>query len=703
MRTSSTVVLMHNAAILPEQTTLTVHEGEDVTLDVVTTNAGDFRWRFKGYIIVPDSRRKQSLTLENVQLNQAGVYKCFVAGNRWDAGNAIFLLHVIRCPAHRWGSECEHTCNECLNGGKCDADSGECVCPPGFNGTTCEHVLGSNRFGQDGSFSCDTLDDHSPGCRGKLFCLPDPFGCTCAAGFMGIDCTTECNPGTYGANCLQECHCSSPNICTNDTGECIDGTACQEGWTGVNCQVRRSPIQDVDDDASIPGTKSASSSITSATIPIVETTYATTQASTSTTAPTPATTTIPPQPDSSSAIASFFYTKVNNGEPTTLVCVVTGSPPPTSENISVTHAAGEDEGIVLLESTVYESTRTSRYQVIVSLDEVPQNFMCLLRIPGGESVSKYLAVSVYEPPSFVESNILVQEMTSYSITIRWTPWNENNDHGDGPVIGYRVYYNTPGQADIARASRDLIRDTTFTITNLTRDTEYDFRVTASREGPAGEGMYSSVATARTKCTAPSQAPVLSVRKRGQTFITLDWEVIPEGSWGCSALSRLEINVSTEGQNGFPRTLTFDATPITANMGELADCTTYNINAAFRNKDELGISSELFSVSTSLIRPASVEALQMSPSTTEIEVSWETSSSPCSPDYYIIRYSLYQKLACSSLETTPTEFEVNTNVKQYNNLVGLEPYSRYKIAVTAVNGAGQSEPTMGYSDTRPGRE
>ena len=91
---------------------------------------------------------------------------------------------------------------------------------------------------------------------------------------------------------------------------------------------------------------------------------------------------------------------------------------------------------------------------------------------------------------------------------------------------------------------------------------------------------------------------------------------------------------------------------------------------------------------------------MSPSTTQIEVSWELSSNLCSPDYYIIRYSVYQKLACLSPEDTLTEFEVNTNVTQYNNLVGLEPYSRYKISVTAVNGAGQSEPAIGYSDTTP---
>eukprot|EP00057_Strongylocentrotus_purpuratus_P022891 XP_011677365.1 PREDICTED: fibronectin-like [Strongylocentrotus purpuratus] len=305
-----------------------------------------------------------------------------------------------------------------------------------------------------------------------------------------------------------------------------------------------------------------------------------------------------------------------------------------------------------------------------------------------------------EPPSFLEANIIVLDVTSHSITIRWAPWNETYDRGDGPVIGYRVYYNTHEQDDIAKAPGHLIIDPTFTINNLTRDTEYDFRVTASREGPVGEGMLSSVAGARTKCTAPSEPPVLSVRNRGRTFITLHWEVIPEESWGCSALSGLEINVSTDGQNGLPRTLSFDTTAGTANIGQLEECTTYGINAAFRNKDGLGISSEILSASTSMIPPASVEALHTSPSTTQIEVSWELSSSLCSADYYIMRYSLYQKLACSSPETTPTEFELNTNVTQYN-LVGLEPYSRYQITVTAVNGAGQSEPTIGYSDTRPG--
>ena len=37
-----------------------------------------------------------------------------------------------------WGASCEQECPVCLNGGLCDADSGQCVCRPGFKGTHCE-------------------------------------------------------------------------------------------------------------------------------------------------------------------------------------------------------------------------------------------------------------------------------------------------------------------------------------------------------------------------------------------------------------------------------------------------------------------------------------------------------------------------------------------------------------------------------------
>ena len=82
------------ATVLPERPTLTVHVGEDVLIAVVTNmTKGDLQWRFNGAKMF-GSNGKQFIFLENVQLNQAGVYKCF-AEKKWDAENAIFLLHVI--------------------------------------------------------------------------------------------------------------------------------------------------------------------------------------------------------------------------------------------------------------------------------------------------------------------------------------------------------------------------------------------------------------------------------------------------------------------------------------------------------------------------------------------------------------------------------------------------------------------------------
>ncbi|XP_063962726.1 angiopoietin-1 receptor-like [Lytechinus pictus] len=520
---TSTIVLMHNATITPEQTTLTAHLGETVTILFNTDMMTDtLKWRFNGDLIY-GSKGKQSLTLENIQMDKAGLYKCFIQSHRWDADQqAIQLLHIIKCPAYRWGADCEQDCPECLNGGRCDADSGECVCPPGFSGTTCDQVLGSNRFGQNGSFSCDTSgDDHSLACRGKLFCLPDPFGCTCAAGFMGIDCTRECARGRYGANCLQECHCGPTNICKKDTGECMDGTTCADDWTGVNCQVRGSPSLDTGDDEVITDIAT-----TSLYAPIADTTLAPIPVTTIDTIP--ASTTETTQPVPSFEISSFQYSRVNHGNPTTFICVVKASPsPPALESISVTYTVnGQLTIIPRLNSTANETTRTSWYQATVRLDEMPKNFTCLFRGPDEMILaSQDLAVYVFEPPNFNEANILVRESTSQSITIRWSAWNGNYDYGDGPVIGYHVYYNTNGQSDLVRASQNIISNTTYHITGLVHDRQYDIRVTALREGEGGEGSYSSPITKRTSCIAPSTAPVLSLRGQTQSSISLSWEVI----------------------------------------------------------------------------------------------------------------------------------------------------------------------------------
>ena len=48
--------------------------------------------------------------------------------------------------------------------------------------------LGSNYWNAQGSLLCKS----APGgdCRAALICGPDPIGCSCVAGYTGLDCTT---------------------------------------------------------------------------------------------------------------------------------------------------------------------------------------------------------------------------------------------------------------------------------------------------------------------------------------------------------------------------------------------------------------------------------------------------------------------------------------------------------------------------------
>ena len=47
---------------------------------------------------------------------------------------------------------------------------------------------------------------------------------------------TECDQGTFGADCKQTCHCGAGDtVCELDTGRCTSG-GCANGWSGDNCQ-----------------------------------------------------------------------------------------------------------------------------------------------------------------------------------------------------------------------------------------------------------------------------------------------------------------------------------------------------------------------------------------------------------------------------------------------------------------------------------
>ncbi|XP_038066666.1 angiopoietin-1 receptor-like [Patiria miniata] len=237
--TIRTVILRKEGTIhtRPVLRTQTASIGEAVTLRMESVNPPntDYRWKHNADS-VQEWDGMLSVNIANVSKTNEGIYSCFIDGEEDQQLHGFMRLIVRECAAGMWGPpSCQNTCRRCYNGGICDDKTGTCICAPGFSGEYCLQVHGRHVFGQNASHTCsDSTDPHNDACRGRLFCLPDPYGCSCAAGYMGLDCVQECSEGKYGADCKQTCHCPSGDSCKKDTGECTGN--CIPPYFGSNCQ-----------------------------------------------------------------------------------------------------------------------------------------------------------------------------------------------------------------------------------------------------------------------------------------------------------------------------------------------------------------------------------------------------------------------------------------------------------------------------------
>ncbi|XP_056600994.1 tyrosine-protein kinase receptor Tie-2 isoform X2 [Triplophysa dalaica] len=226
-----TYKMLSEASFLPESLTVTVNEGEDVNIsytrkivlpeDTVIYKNGNFEHSSpKGDIT---DMVHYSITNAQAEMH-AGIYSIrYISGTPFSS--AITRLIVRSCKAGLWGLDCTKTCPLCFNGGICHDGTGECICPPGFKGSTCEIVCGEGRFGRSCKERCEDGQ-----CRALIFCLRDPYGCSCASGWRGLNCSEACPAGYYGAGCNQECKCEVEGKCDR-----FRGCVCA-GKHGARCE-----------------------------------------------------------------------------------------------------------------------------------------------------------------------------------------------------------------------------------------------------------------------------------------------------------------------------------------------------------------------------------------------------------------------------------------------------------------------------------
>ncbi|XP_038066610.1 receptor-type tyrosine-protein phosphatase F-like [Patiria miniata] len=713
----TTVTLNSNAVIIPKRQTITVSLGESLTLEVFTTLSPlpDWRWRktsaeFNGWF--NNWFGNQSPTISSVTAADAGVYECHEPGQRGQGRHAIFRVIVRGCPSNMWGPStgCQNVCPVCYNGGMCHDVTGQCICAPGFSGSNCHIANGRNAWGMNGTLPCTGAEDrHGASCRGRLFCLQDPFGCSCAAGYKGIGCDQECDqPNTFGPYCTQTCHCAEGITCLTDTGECNDPSCtdeycpqqCASGWKGRNCQVQtpcppgyygeictqrcncrdnQACNEEMGDcvDGCADGYRGAAC-----------------------------------DQDGTRAIVSFGQTsKLNAGQPVTVKCETVGNPLPTEDDIILQDVrSNEIDPVRSFESSDFNDYRRFNEYILTGDDAVSgARLTCFLRKLDNTFLPEFLTLDLYEPPSLASAPYAGPK-DSTSIKVRWNSWTSAQGRGDGPVLRFEVHYRLRSD-DMDDTTYEFVEiaatntSTALIIRELEVDTEYDFVVVVVREGEGGAGPPSPKATIGTTCANPTTAPMVQLDVVSSTELRLSWQFPPESTWQCSSLQYVQVYRKQSSEVEFPsNTIQYEATGSFTTLGSLAPCTSYDVYVTFTNRDGLySPGSIIVTATTETTVPGPVTSLRIfnppGSSHNQLGVSWSSPSADnnCPVDAYIISHSLTRIKACGSSSVDPGTISQRVIVTTLS-LNNLKPYSSYSVSVVAVNSAGNSTVSASSEDT-----
>ncbi|XP_010833580.1 PREDICTED: EGF-like and EMI domain-containing protein 1 [Bison bison bison] len=151
-------------------------------------------------------------------------------------------LHNVVCLDNTFGHECSLSCEDCMNGGRCQEGKSGCSCPDGWGGILCNESLHVGKYSLCLSF-------YPPGCPKGFFgknckrkcncannghCHSVYGACLCEPGRYGRFCHLNCPKGAYGAGCSSECQCVEENTleCSARNGSCT----CKSGYQGNRCQ-----------------------------------------------------------------------------------------------------------------------------------------------------------------------------------------------------------------------------------------------------------------------------------------------------------------------------------------------------------------------------------------------------------------------------------------------------------------------------------
>ncbi|XP_071799499.1 uncharacterized protein [Asterias amurensis] len=630
-----TVIMSSTAHFVPTAISQTVNLGEAVRLTV--TGSPNPRWRKDSSGVIWSSNDNLYYDINGASNTDAGTYEVQSAGVRLEGRQALMRLLVRGCQQERWGASCNEICPVCLNGGVCDDVGGLCICPPGFSGDICEIVLGPKRFGKDGSLYCDSgvLPD-TTSCEGLLFCLPDPFGCICGAGYKGIDCNTECDDGTFGANCAQMCHCSGQVSCDKTTGRCLGN--CASGYKGINCQDACG--------AGVGGLNCA----TSCEVPAVVTMIRDVAQSISTT---------------QIHLAWKFVSNLCAVERYQIEYEQTYCQGPTSQRVEVTADLYADSLVISSGLQPFSS-----YTVYIKAwNEIGAGPETSISVTTGESV-----------PTGEPENVILSTGQTNSLSFTWDPIPCGFQHGS------IVYQYKLQQKDVNSSREGQVASEAVTVASgLLPCTDYIFQVAGVTS--AGQGPYSFALEARTTEQAPNPVEGLNLRSSANG-IQVSWPASTGTAINpCTASSYIVTYELLNSDQCDPK-----ENPFTVNVGQVDTTSTsisglepyssYRVNVKATNTggDSSNVGDTVITAEMAPSGPPRDIQLTLISNTT-LSSSWDQPE--CGSRHGVITQYSY------TLTSTDDGAVIrrNTTIDTSLELTDLIPFTQYTLSVAAMTSFG----------------
>ncbi|XP_071813580.1 uncharacterized protein [Apostichopus japonicus] len=592
-----TIFLHANAYVVPVngQFTQTVNAGDTgVQIDMEWSGVLESRWRINGSDFVTDRNGDKDFIINReAATGDNGIYECHNYTRRTQAHHGLNRLIVRVCGSGRWGPPgCTGICDNCYNGGVCDDETGRCICAPGFMGQNCLTGCGPNKFGYSCEFECNVGNRNADnGCLKRLFCLIDPFGCRCNSGFKNLSCSVECEPGQYGAGCLQDCHCQNQGSCNRFTGECDTG-GCQATWSGNNCQIPDvCPMGYYGDQCTekclcldgavcdklsgrCEGTSCAPGSMldpNGQSCLECQDGFFGDNCSEECRCDSDACDRVTgecvgcckhqwidlPPSRCEEGIINVTGNKTNPGTQWSVTCWVEELQQNSSkytvflsQSISLSSTS-----FPVTSNLTKDSSRAGLVQrgsTFTTTDaQVGETYYCVIQHSTGYTWLN-TTLSHYELPIISESPGIV-DMSQTFITINWRAWDEGTDVGDPPVVGYIVYYRknaTDSWSNVTIIESSQLLQ--YTHTNLEEDTKYVFSVSAVREGDMGEGRMGPPMTVKTLCEVLTNPTDVMVTVTDLNQLNVTWQVDENGITCSTGITRYTIYYKVDGSSDDPK-------------------------------------------------------------------------------------------------------------------------------------------------------